>query len=117
MDEFTEKEKEDRKKSIFDAMGKRGQKRILREGYEEWDPYAEPKHPIDIRKDVTKRTAQELVREFLHNHRDESHSAIFGEGVLEIALGLMNENDKHRGMFEYSRWYAELLKEEGVELD
>ncbi len=117
MDIFSNEEKEVRKKSIFDSMGKRGQKRILREGYEEWDPFAEPKDPIDIRQDVTKRTAQELVREFLHNHRDESHSAIFGEGVLEIALGLMNDNDKCRGMFEYSRWYAELLKAEGVELE
>ncbi len=117
MDKFTDKEKEDRKKSIFDAMGKRGQKRILREGYDVWDPYAEPKHPIDIRKDATKRTAQELVNEFLHIHREESHSAIYGEGVLEIALGLMNDNDKFRGMFEYSLWYAELLIKEGLELE
>lgn len=117
MEIFSKQEKEDRKKSIFDAMGKRGQKRILQQGYEEWDPFAEPKDPIDIRQDVTKRTAQELVREFLHGHRDESHSAIFGEGVLEIALGLMNGNDKSRGMYEYSVWYSKLLEKEGLEIE
>ncbi len=117
MEKFSKEEKEERKKSIFDAMGKRGQKRILKTGYEDWDPFAEPKDPIDIRKDITKRTAEELVREFLHNHRDETHSVTFGEGVLEIAIGLMNNNDKSRGMYEYSLWYAELLIKEGLELE
>ena len=115
MENFSSEEKEKRKKSIFDSMGKRGQKRILREGYEGWSPFADPKDPIDIREDVTKRTAQELVREFLHGHRDETHSAIFGEGVLEIALGLMNDNDKSRGMYEYSVWYSALLEKEGFD--
>ncbi len=117
MEKFSKKEKDERKKSIFDAMGKRGQKRILKQGYDEWSPFADPKDPIDIRKDVTQRTAQELVREFLHGHRDETHSAIFGEGVLEIALGLMNDNDKCRGMYEYSIWYSELLKKEDLEFE
>lgn len=116
-EEKEEKEKEERKKYIFDSMGKRGQKKILRQGYEVWNPFEEPKDPIDIRKDATKRTAQQLVTEFLHGHRDETHSAIFGEGVLEIALGLMNDNDKFRGMYEYSIWYADLLKKEGVETE
>lgn len=117
MEFFSEEEKEARKKSIFDAMGKRSQKRILKNGYEKWDPFLEPKDPIDIRKDVTKRTAQDLVREFMHHHRDEKHSVAFGEGVLEVALGMMNNNDKYRGMYEYSLWYSELLKKEGVELE
>lgn len=117
MENFTEEEKEKRKKSIFDSMGKRSQKRILKGGYENWNPFFEPKDPLDIRKDVTQRTAQDLVREFMHHHRDEKHSASFGEGVLEIALALMNNNDKYRGMFEYSLWYSELLKKEGVELE
>lgn len=117
METFSQKEQEERKKSIFEAMGKRGQKRILKQGYDEWNPFAEPKDPIDIRKDVTKRTAQELVREFLQGHRDETHSVIYGEGVLEIALGLMNDNDKFRGMYEYSVWYSNLLEKEGLECE
>ncbi len=65
MDKFSPEEIEDKKKGIFEAMGKRGQRQILKKGYEEWNPFQEPKDPIDIRKDKSKRTAQMLVREFL----------------------------------------------------
>jgi hypothetical protein len=41
---------------------------------------------------------------------------IYAEGVLEMAMALMNNNDKYRGMFEYALWYSELLKKEGYEL-
>ncbi|MBU1168795.1 MAG: hypothetical protein KKD44_04435 [Proteobacteria bacterium] len=108
---------EQRKKAIFDSMGKRGQKRIVRQGYDQWDPFQEPKDPLDIRKDITKRTIHELVHEFLQTRREETSSVSFGEGVFEMALALMNNNDKYRGMFEFSLWYADLLKKEGSELE
>ena len=57
-----ESEKEIRKQAIFDAMSARGQKYILKKGYDKWDPFQEPKDPIDIRRDKTKRTTQMLVR-------------------------------------------------------
>jgi hypothetical protein len=37
MNNFTPEKIEKRKKMIFDAMGKRGQKQILKKGYEAWD--------------------------------------------------------------------------------
>ena len=40
-----ENEYEMRKKAIFDTMSKRGQERILRIGYENWNPFQEPKDP------------------------------------------------------------------------
>ena len=52
---------------VFDSMSDRRQKHILKRGYDKWDPFEEPKHPIDIRKDKTKRTTQTLVREFLQS--------------------------------------------------
>jgi hypothetical protein len=55
-------EAEKRKKAIFDSMSPRRQKHILRKGYAKWDPFQEPKDPIDIRKDKTRRTTQMLVR-------------------------------------------------------
>lgn len=113
----TPDERAQRKKAIFDSMGKRGQKRILQRGYDIWDPFEEPKDPLDIRKDISKRTVHQLVHEFLQTRREETSSVSFGEGVFEIALALMNNNDKYRGMFEYSLWYADLLRKEGVELD
>ena len=104
---------EERKKAIFDAMGPRNQKAILKRGYDKWDPFQEPKDPIDIRKDKSKRTTQMLVREFLQTRSGEEYSPAYGRGVLEIALGIINDEDRFRGMYEFSCWYRELLIREG----
>jgi hypothetical protein len=34
---------------------------------------------------------------------------------LEMALGIVNSEDRFRGMFEFARWYQEILKKEGLE--
>ena len=48
-------EDEERKKFIFDSMSPRRQKHILKkEGYDAWDPFIEPKEPIDMREDKSK---------------------------------------------------------------
>lgn len=111
MNEMTEEEK--RKKAIFDYMSPRRQKHILKKGYEKWDPFIEPKDPIDIRRDKTERTSQMLVREFLQTRSQEGYSNAYGRGVLEMALGIVNEEDRIRGMFEFACWYQELLLREG----
>ncbi len=108
-------EEEKRKKAIFESMSPRRQKHILKKGYEQWDPFMEPKDPIDIRKDKTKRTTQELVREFLHTVSSEDYTNAYGRGVFEICLGLINEDDRYRGMFEFAIWYQKLLEQEGYE--
>ncbi|MEW5908213.1 MAG: hypothetical protein AB1659_00275 [Thermodesulfobacteriota bacterium] len=108
-------DRENRKKSIFDSMALRRQQHILKKGYETWDPFEEPKDPIDIRKDRTRRTTVMLVREFLQSRASSQYSNEYGRGVLEIALGLINQEDRFRGMYEFSCWYQELLKREGHE--
>ena len=115
MSEFSPEEVEKRKKAIFDAMSARGQKRILKMGYEKWDPFQEPKDPIDIRKDKTKRTTQTLVREFFQAMGPEEYSNAYGKGVFEICLGIVNDDERYLGMFDFSVWYRELLKQEGFE--
>ena len=94
-------------------MSPRRQKHILKKGYEKWDPFEEPKDPIDIRKDKTKRTTQMLVREFLQSQSSGGYSNAFARGVLEMALGIVNEDDRFVGMYEFACWYQKLLKEEG----
>ena len=91
------------------------QKAILKKGYDKWDPFQEPKDPIDIRKDKSKRTTQMLVREFLQSRSSEEYSSAYGRGVLELALGIVNDEDRFRGMYEFSCWYRELLIREGHE--
>jgi len=113
MSEFSVEEAEQRKKAVFDAMSPRRQKHILKKGYEKWDPFQEPKDPIDIRKDPSKRTSQMLVREFLQSRSSEEYSNAYGRGVLEIAIGIINDDERFIGMYEFARWHQELLEKEG----
>ena len=116
MSEFSPEDAEERKKAVFDSMSPRRQKHILNKiGYDKWDPFQEPKDPIDIRKDKTKRTTQMLVREFLQSRESEGYSNAYGRGVLEMALGIINEEERFIGMYEFASWYRDLLKKEGVE--
>lgn len=115
MTKISPKEEEKRKRAIFESMSPRRQKHILKKGYEKWNPFMEPKDPIDIRKDKTKRTTQQLVREFLQTKSSEDYSNAYGGGVFEMCLGIVNDDDKYKGMLEFSIWYQELLKREGTE--
>ena len=112
--EFTPQEIEQKKKAIFDSMGKRGQKQILKKGYENWNPFEEPKDPIDIRKDKSKRTTQQLIREFLSSIPHEDYSNTFAQGAFDMAIGIVNNDEKIRGMFEFSLWYQDLLIKEDL---
>ena len=112
MEEFTPEEVERRKKAIFEAMSPRAQRRIRKKGYEKWDPFQEPKDPIDIRRDKTKRTSQQLVREFLQSRGPEPMSNSYNRAVLEMALGIVNDEERFIAMFEFSCWYRELLEKE-----
>ena len=114
MSEFSPDQAERRKKMVFDGMSSRRQQHILKKGYDKWDPFQEPKDPIDIRKDKTKRTTQMLVREFLQTRPGEAENNAYNRGVLELAMGIVNNEDRFRGMFEFARWYHELLKKEGL---
>lgn len=106
-------ETELRKKAIFESMSPRRQKHITKRGYDKWDPFEEPKDPIDIRRDKTKRTTQQLVREFLQNCPQENYGNTYAGGVLEMALGIVNDDDRYIGMFEFAAWYQEQLKKAG----
>ena len=107
-------EVEFRKKAIFDKMSSRRQKHILRRGYDKWNPFEEPKDPIDIRKDQSNRTTKMLVREFLQERSGKEYSNAYGRGVLEMALGIVNNDERFLGMYEFACWHQELLKKEGI---
>ena len=115
MDNFTPEQIAEKKKAIFDAMGKRGQRQIIKKGYDKWDPFQEPKDPIDIRKDRTKRTSQQLIREFLTAIDAEEYSNAYAQGALEMCLGIVNDEERILGMFDFARWYESLLVKEGYE--
>lgn len=107
---------EQKKKAVFESMSPRRQKFIRdKVGYETWNPFEKPKDPIDIRRDKSRRTSQMLVREFLQSCPMEGYSNSYGRGVLEMAIGIINDDDRFIGMYEFALWHKTLLKDEGRE--
>ena len=111
---MSDEEKATLKKAIFEKIPTRRRKYIEKIGYDEWDPFQEPQDPIDIRKDPTRRTTQQLVREFLQTRTMEEVGSEYQRGAWELCVGVMAGSERHRGMFEFCVWYSELLRREGV---
>ncbi|MGD9330485.1 MAG: hypothetical protein PVJ53_04180 [Desulfobacterales bacterium] len=112
------KEAQERKRLIYDSLSPRNRKYIDRIGYEKWDPFEEPKDPIDIRRDTTRRTSQQLVREFLQSRPlDAPYSNAYGRGVLDMCLGIINDDERYLAMLDFAVWYSALLKREGKQGD
>lgn len=107
---FSNEEIEKRKRAIFERMTERRQRQVLKRGYERWDPFLAPKDPIDIRRDATRRTTRQLFNEFLQSRTHEEYSSAYGQGVLEICLGLVNDDERYQGMYEFCLWYRDLLE-------
>ena len=110
-------EEQQRKRAIFERMSPRNQQRILQKGYDDWDPFQEPKDPIDIRKDQTRRTSQMLVREFLQSRTSYEYSNAYGRGVLDICIGIINDDERYKGMYDFACWYRNLLQKEGIKTE
>jgi hypothetical protein len=107
---------EEKKKAVFESMSPRRQKFIRdKVGYEKWNPFEKPKDPIDIRRDKSRRTSQMLVREFLQSRPMEGYSNSYGRGVLEMAIGIINDDDRFIGMYEFALWHKKLIEVEGCE--
>ncbi|MDL2272901.1 hypothetical protein LJC23_07735 [Desulfovibrio sp. OttesenSCG-928-I05] len=102
----------ERKRAIYETMSPRGKRFVDKLGFDAWDPFQEPKDPLDIRTDVTRRTTQQLVRLFLQSRNGPVDNA-YSQGVLDCALGLVNKDEKFRGVYEFCLWYNELLRSEG----
>ncbi len=102
---------EKKKKAIFKSMSDRNRKKILAKGYENWDPFVMPKDPIDIREFKKKETAASITKNFLITKSHDDYSAEYGKGVFEICMGILGNNEKYLGMYEFSCWYSAFLKE------
>lgn len=106
-------EQEEQKRFIYEKMSPRRRKFIDRIGYAKWDPFQKPNDPLDIRQDITKRTTQQLIREFLQTRDHAEYTNEYGKGALECALGIINRDEKYRGIFDFCIWYHDLLEKEG----
>jgi hypothetical protein len=106
-------EHERQKKQIFDSLSPRRKKFIDRIGYDKWDPFQLPKDPIEIRTDVTRRTTQQLFREFMHERAPEDSGGAYSQAIHEFCLSLVSRDDRCRGVFDFCLWYKDLLDREG----
>lgn len=104
------------KRHIYETMNPRRRKYIERIGYANWDPFQKPNDPMELRTDITKRTTQQLVREFLQSQTGHLSSE-FSQGALESALGIINRDEKTLGRYAFCAWYYTLLRREGFLLD
>ena len=111
-------EEEKQKKAIFDSMSPRGQKHILKKGYDEWDPFIKPKEPLAYKlrqeakgEEVTPDSGHELYERFFAERKITDYSAEYVKGVLEIAEGIFRERDSYRGMYDFSCWYEKWREE------
>ncbi len=108
-------DKDQQKKFIYEKLSPRRKKFIDRIGFDKWDPFQEPKNPLEIRRDGTHRTSKELFRQFMYERPPRDYSNTYGQGVLEMCIGIINGQDKYRAMYEFSLWYSELLQRENKE--
>lgn len=114
---FSDEDIEKRKKAIFDAMGKRAQKSILKKGYEKWDPFQEPKDPIEIRKDLSGFTVNQLVNRFFYDYPELEKNNAYRKVVEDMALGVVTDDDRIKASYLFSKWYRKILDESGIEDD
>jgi hypothetical protein len=98
-------EYEFRKKAIFDGMSKRGQERILRIGYENWDPFQEPKDPRERIFSSASLKAGVLVKEFLQLHHARQESPVLFKDLFELCKGLLQEEVRAQTILEFCNWY------------
>lgn len=108
----TTRKDEERKRAIFEGMSEKRKAKILKLGYENWDPFLQPRDPIDLRMDETMHKAAMIVKAFFSKRSKESCGRAYDQGVWEICVGLLRDNERHRGMFDFSIWYQDFLREE-----
>lgn len=102
-------EQEELKRNIYAQMSPRRRKFVDRIGYENWDPFQAPKEPLDMRRERTGRTLQELVRDFMRDN-EGTHDDAWEKGASECALGIFRKDERYRGIFAFCLWYQRQLK-------
>lgn len=104
-----EKEIAMRKKAIFDTMSKRGQERILRIGYENWNPFQEPKDPRERIFSSASLKASALVKEYLEAHQGAQESPAHVKELFELCRGLLQGEARSQLTLDFCNWYQQRI--------
>lgn len=101
-----DQEVEFRKKAIFDSMSKRGQERILRIGYENWDPFQEPKDPRERIFSSASLRAGALIKVFLKEERVGEESVGMQKELFELCKGVLQGDARAKVLYKFCLWFA-----------
>lgn len=106
-------EEEQKKREIFEAMSPRQKERVLRKGYENWNPFIKPKEPIEqIRRENNNLIqALKLSQQFFSEKKIEKYSSAYIQGVKEICLGMARNDDRYQGIYDFCCWYKQKRNE------
>jgi len=113
-EEMSDQDIEARKKFMYEKMSKRRRKFVDRIGYENWDPFAAPFDPIDIRQDKTGYTSADLSRLFIRDSGKHSNQEYIDQ-VNEFNVMMVMNFEKVRPIYDFCLWYAEHCKKHGIE--
>jgi len=112
-------EQEEMKRHMYERLSPRRRKFIDRVGYENWDPFPEPNDPMDIRLDAeTGQSIQDLVRTFVRTKSQAGKvGAQYSRGAHELAMGIVNKDERFRGMYDFIVFYNDILRAQGKEMN
>jgi hypothetical protein len=105
-------EEEEQKRHFYEHISPRRRRFVDRIGYENWDPFAAPKEPMDLRTDISRRTVQELVQDFMKTAVGRMHGGEYARGATDCAVGIVAGDEKYRGVLDFCVWYHEMLQKE-----
>ncbi|MGC9194232.1 MAG: hypothetical protein ACP5IL_02120 [Syntrophobacteraceae bacterium] len=97
-------EYEVRKKAVFDGMGKRGQERILRIGYENWDPFEVPKDPRERIFSSASLKASALVREYFATAGIPGESVAVHKELFDLCRGFLQAESRAETIVDFCAW-------------
>ena len=106
-------EEEKKKREIFESMAPRRQQRVLKKGYDKWDPFLQPKEPPFFREQDRRGflDAADWFARFLRHQEEQRPEApltpLQFEGAREICFGLVKDRaERYQGMLDFCRWFS-----------
>lgn len=96
------------KRAIYDKLSPRRRRFVDRVGYDNWDPFIIPKDPIEIRREERGMTVSQLIDAYMASGQGlRQRGPVFAQGVSDAALGMMQQDERIQGIYEFCRWYFE----------
>jgi hypothetical protein len=100
-------ERETKKRAIFEGMSKRGQERVLRLGYENWDPFQEPKDPRDQILSAVAMRAHALVKQYYEASPTHEGARAFHRELVDLCMGFIRGELRAQVIYEFCNWHRE----------